>query len=32
MIALGAIILAATRRVPVVLVLALAAIAGIALH
>jgi chromate transporter len=32
MIALGAIILAATRRVPVVLVLALSAIAGIALH
>jgi chromate transporter len=32
MITLGAIILGATRRVPVVLVLALAAIAGIALH
>jgi chromate transporter len=32
MFTLGAIILAATRRVPVVLVLALAAIAGIALH
>jgi len=32
MITLGAIILGATRRVPVVLVLAIAAIAGIALH
>jgi chromate transporter len=32
MITLGAIILGATRRVPVVMVLALAAIAGIALH